>query len=349
MNENWCGDVEEPDVPFVGCTGSPDLYFVLTNGNGQSYTSGSQDDTNTALWTGLGLSLNDGPYSIAFFDEDPVSQDDALGTFNIPLNGAGTYPFSIAGGTVGSLVVVESVQQTFNDTDVVVVYGVPDMTLQYTELTGTLCLTDTSLVSVVWFLDGDTLPNTGLCIQADAAGSYWAAAVNGFGCTGVSDTLVVCPAVAIAYNAGVLFTDNGFSTYAWTYNGTPLPNADGAFIFSQGDGAYTVTITTADGCTVEAAFDLLTVGMTDAQQGPRMHVHPVPSDGAFTLLADGLAAGRCTLRLLDVGGRVLRELPVELVPGRPVAVDATGSPAGSYVMELVDDQGARAVARVVVR
>ena len=349
VNENWCGDVEEPDLPLVGCTGSPDLYFVLTDGNGQSMTGGTQDDTDNATWTGLGLALNDGPYSIAFFDEDPVSQDDALGTYNLPQNGAGTYPFSIAGGTVGSLVVTESVQQVFHDTDVVVVYGVPDMTLSYSELTQTLCLTDTTLVSVVWYLDGDTLPGSGLCIQALGAGSYWATGVNGFGCGGTSDTLVVCPVIAITYDAGVLFTDNGFSTYAWTYNGMVLPNADGAFVFSQGDGLYTVTATTVDGCTLEATYELITTGVAEVADGARLRVFPVPSDGRFTLLTTGLSRGRGLLRLLDLGGRATRQLPVELAPGEAVELDLRGTPAGSYLLEVSDAAGVRAVQRVVLR
>ncbi|MBK8947357.1 MAG: hypothetical protein IPM68_00395 [Flavobacteriales bacterium] len=349
VNGNWCGDVEEPDLPLIGCTGSPDLYFVLTDGNGQTVTGSTQDDTDNATWNGLGLPLNDGPYSIAFFDEDPVSQDDALGTYNLPLIGAGNYPFSIAGGTVGSLVVSESVQQVFHDTDVVVVYGAPDMSLSYSELTQTLCLTDTSLVNVLWFLDGDTLPNTGLCIQALGAGSYWASGVNGFGCSGISDTLVVCPVIAITYDAGVLFTDNGFATYAWTYNGTALPNADGAFVFSQGDGLYSVTVTTADGCTVEASYTLVTVGQQELTEGVRLRVFPVPSDGRFTLLADGLRAGRSTVHLLDLGGRTVRQLPVELVPGLPVDLDLRGTPAGSYLLVVSDPAGVRAVQRVVVR
>ncbi|MBV6404043.1 MAG: hypothetical protein IT228_04370 [Flavobacteriales bacterium] len=349
VNDNWCGDVEEPDVPLVGCTGSPDLYFVLTDGNGQQVTSGTQDDTDNATWSALGLPLNDGPYSIAFFDEDPVSQDDALGTWNIPLNGAGTYPFSIANGTVGSLVVSTSVQQVFQDTDTVVVHAVPDMTLAYDTLNGTLCLGDSSLVSVLWFLNGDTLPGTGPCIQTAGAGSYWAAGINGFGCTATSDTVVVCPAIAIAYNGGVLFTENGFATYAWTYNGTVLPNADGAFVFSQGDGLYTVTVTTSDGCTVEASLDLITTGLVEPVGGAVLRVFPVPSDGRFTLVAQGLAGGPCDLRLVDLGGRTVAERTLSLVPGHPAEVDLRGAPMGSYVLEVVDKAGVRGVQRVVVR
>ena len=179
VNGNWCGDVEEPDIPLIGCTGSPDLYYVITDGNGDSYTSPTQDDASGATWSGLGVTLSQPPYSIAFFDEDPVSQDDALGTYNLTLGVPGTYPFSIAGGTVGSLIISETVLQIFHDTDIVQVFALPDMTWTYDSLSQTLCLGDTALVSVTWFLDGDTIPNaTGLCVQTNDPGSYWATGTN---------------------------------------------------------------------------------------------------------------------------------------------------------------------------
>src|SRR5690606_11365337 len=103
VNSNWCGDVEEPNLPIVGCTGSPDLYFVLTDANGGSYTSSTQDNTTTAQWQNVQQLLSTPPYSISFYDEDAVSGDDLLGTFNIPGNGEGTYFINVAGGTTGSL------------------------------------------------------------------------------------------------------------------------------------------------------------------------------------------------------------------------------------------------------
>ena len=120
-------------------------------------------------------------------------------------------------------------------------------------------------------------------------------------------------------------------------------------MFSQGDGLYTVTVTTADGCTAEASYTLTTVGLPETNTGARLRVFPVPSDGRFTLLADGLGAGRCLLRLLDLGGRLAHQAPLQLVPGEPIDLDLRGTPAGSYLLEVSDPAGVRAVQRVVVR
>ena len=110
-----------------------------------------------------------------------------------------------------------------------------------------------------------------------------------------------------------------------------------------------MTATTVDGCTLEAAYELITTGITEVADGVRLRVFPVPNDGRFTLLTEGLSAGRGFLRLLDLGGRTTRQLPVELVPGQAVDLDLRGTPAGSYLLELIDAAGVRAVERVVLR
>ncbi|MBK9074010.1 MAG: T9SS type A sorting domain-containing protein [Flavobacteriales bacterium] len=350
VNGNWCGDVEEPDIPLIGCTGSPDLYYVITDGNGDSYTSSTQDDASGATWSGLGVTLSQPPYSIAFFDEDPVSQDDALGTYNLTLGVPGTYPFSIAGGTVGSLIISETVLQIFHDTDIVQVFALPDMTWTYDSLSQTLCLGDTALVSVTWFLDGDTIPNAnGLCVQTNDPGSYWATGTNGFGCTGLSDTLVICPVITITSDAGILYTDNGFATYAWTFNGTPISGADGAFIFAQGDGNYAVTITTNDCCTVSAEYTLISTGVSsEATQAAHLIVFPVPNEGRFTVRALGAMEGQAELQVMDVQGRVQATLRPWLVGDTSIEIDLGDVAPGTYLVQLRDASGKMMVRAVAV-
>nr|MDQ3100310.1 PKD domain-containing protein [Bacteroidota bacterium] len=129
VNGNWCGDVEEPNVPFVGCTGSPDLYFVLTDANGGTFGSSTNDDTFSASWNDLALVLGEPPYSISFYDEDPVSQHDLLGTYNIPSGSAGTQFINVAGGTTGSLEISLADQQSFFDSDTLIVFPLPEVSI----------------------------------------------------------------------------------------------------------------------------------------------------------------------------------------------------------------------------
>lgn len=305
VNDNWCGDVEEPDI--FGCTGSPDLYFVLTDGGGGTYISSSGSDSGSETWTGLGLVLNNPPYSIAFYDEDPISQDDILGTLNIPIGTTGNLPFNIASGTFGSLDISVQVQQTFNDTDSVVVYPVPQLELGYDTLADQICAGDTTLVSYTWYNNGDTVPfANGPCANANAPGLWWVTGTNGFGCFGVSDTVIVCPTLAIEYDGGVLFVDDTFDAYEWAFNGTAISNSDQPFVFSLGDGLYSIIGSTDYGCIVTDTFTLSTLGIPAiAANAPSLTVHPVPNDGSFTVQADGLTTNEALVRVFDALGKTV--------------------------------------------
>ncbi|MCB0792403.1 MAG: T9SS type A sorting domain-containing protein [Flavobacteriales bacterium] len=347
VNDNWCGDVEEPDI--FGCTGAPDLYFVLTDGNGNNYTSSSGSNSQSQTWTNLNLPLNDPPYSITFYDEDPISQDDDLGTYNIPLNGAGAYPFNVAGGTFGQLTIDLTVQQLFQDTDTVTVFSLPDMTTTYDTLGGLICLGDTNLVNTVWYLDGDTVPNAiGACLQTTGAGVYQAEGTNGYGCTGWSVPVVVCPTITITYSGGVLFMDGGTGTCSWTYEGLPVPGADDPYLFSQGDGDYSVTLSTASGCIVSAGFALSTTAVNEhAAAGPRIHIFPVPNDGRFVVKGAGFV-GNVGLYVISLSGQVFSERQITPVRGRvSEAFDLPGAAPGIYFVRITDASGSLGRAFVV--
>lgn len=350
VNDNWCGDVEEPNIPLVGCTGSPDLYFVLTDANGNTFTSNTQDNSMSATWNGLSVAMNNPPYSISFYDEDVISQDDLLGTYNIPLNGAGTYPFSVAGGTVGSITVGLVTQQVFQDSDTVVVYALPDMTLAWDSVAQTICAADTGLVAVTWFLDGDTIPGAnGVCINTTGPGQYWASGTNGFGCVALSDTVTICPVIDIQQNGNTLFTASDLTSYQWLINGAPIPGANGPFVFIQGDGLYAVEAMAAGNCAVEASYIVNTIGMPQhgLQQAP-LAVFPVPSAGSFTVVAEGLDPGTADLRILDLRGRALVHHRIAVSQGA-LRLELTPDLApGRYVLEVVHG-GGRSVAQVVLQ
>jgi hypothetical protein len=331
VSDNWCGDVEEPSV-FGACTGDPDIYFVLTDGGGNTWTSSSGDNSTSAAWNTLGRQLSAPPYSIAFFDEDVVSQNDALGTFNIPQGVSGTLPFALGNGTSGSLVIDLEPVQVFNDTDTVVIYPVPQPVLVHDTAAGTLCITDTGLVSITWFNDGDTVFTGGLtCWGPDSAGTWWATVNNGFGCLAATDTVVLCPQIAITQNGNVLFTATGLDNYQWTLNGTPVAGADGPFIIAETGGEYGVSATNADGCVLQASFTLLITGV------PGGLVSGAPQ---ALLLPDGdrlvrVAQGPAILTLRDAMGRTVAQwMLTGRGPSEQRIATATHAP-GVYTLEVL--------------
>ena len=348
-NTNWCGDVEEPDVPFVGCTGSPDPYFVLTNGGGGTFTSSTVDDSNTASWTGLGILLDNPPYSIAFYDEDVVSQNDLLGTYNIPANGEGTYFINVAGGTTGSLQISNEAQQVYMDSDTVTVYALPDVGLVENDLTGELCVEDEELTSYVWLLDGAVVADANdSCYQPTGPGLWQVVGTNGFGCVDTSNTIVVCPVFELVQNGNVLFVPSGYITYSWTLDGLPIAGNE-AFIFFQGDGLYAVTVDAGNGCTITDEYLHDTSGLEEvADDGSRLGVFPVPNDGNFTVVAEGLSTTTVSLDLLDMTGRVVHRQRSVAAQGTLREVVSIDVPSGAYVLRVTDGALVR-VARFIIR
>ncbi|MCB0795244.1 MAG: hypothetical protein KDB88_10960 [Flavobacteriales bacterium] len=349
VNGNWCGDVEEPNIPLVGCTGDPDLYFVLTDGNGDTYTSSSGSNSGSETWTGLMLPLNTPPYSIAFYDEDPISQDDLLGTYNISLNGAGNYPFSVAGGTFGSLAVQGTVVQSFFDLDTVVVYPVPDMEL-FPDSAGTSwCLQDSSLIDVIWYENGDTLIGaTGPCLAGPGPGTYIAWGTNGFGCSAWSDTLVICPEALIEQSGNVLFVDDQFDTYTWSLNGVPIVGGDDAFVLITGDGIYSVLASSSNGCSSLDSIAISTLGVHQKERdGARLIAYPNPGDGLFRVVPDETPPQDARFRVLDATGRRVMEGPWPRGVNE-LQVDLRGRSPGNYFLG-VDLAGGPGSIRVVVQ
>jgi PKD repeat protein len=344
VNNNWCGDVEEPNL--FGCIGSPDLYFVLTNGNGGTWQSSTFDDTFTATWNNLGLLLSNPPYSISFYDEDVISQHDHLGTYNIPANGAGTYLINVAGGTTGNLVISLETQQVFFDTDTVVVHPLPEVVIM--ENGGLLCASDPGLTTYTWTLDGTSLSGNTACITPAGPGLYQVSATNSAGCQGTSPTYVVCPTISISQVGGLLVVESGHLSYAWSVNGATIPGATDPWLLPQSSGTYAVTVQAANNCVLTASTGIA-LGIDEAVASTHfVHVHPNPGNGSFTLEAVGLSGDRAQVELLDVAGRLVHAEQAPVHAGRVRHAVLVHAPAGTYMLRLLNEGRVRH-ARVVVQ
>ena len=335
VNDNWCGDVEEPDI--FGCIGSPDLYFVLTSGGGSQYTSSSGSDSGSESWTGLGLLLDDPPYSIQFYDEDLISPDDDLGTYNIPLAGAGSYPFTITGGTNGSLVIDLVTQITFSDSDTITVFPVPSPVLTYDTAGAEICANDTTVISWTWFNDGDTVAGvSGNCVPVDSTGLWWAVGTNGYGCSAPSDTVAVCPEVEILEGGVVLYVLGDFDSYQWGFNGVPIPGANAAVLVPDDPGMYHITVTTAYGCVLTDSIAYLATGLSGHEVAASLLIFPNPSSGTLSMVCHGIADGAAILAITDRSGRTVFQDQLAVLRGVVVRTFQLALPAGGYVVSVVN-------------
>lgn len=342
VNGNWCGDIEEPNIPFLGCQGSPDPYFVLTDGQGYTFTSATVNNTTAASWGDLGVPLNTPPYSIAFMDEDAISADDALGTFNLPAIEAGTIPFNVAAGTTGNLLLQETVQAEFFHVDTVEVFPAPEVVLLLDTVGGALCTADSSLMTYIWFLDGDTVPGLGTpCITPTGPGAWQVQGITELGCAATSNTVIICPTFTITATGPVLQVPSGYASYAWTYQGSAIGGND-PFLVTQGDGAYAVSATASNGCVVNATYELITAGLGENHSTAKgLFVFPSPNNGRFQVVASGLAGSRAEARILDALGRVVQRYGWPVEQGQVQVWVETVLPSGTYLLQLSDARHTR--------
>lgn len=345
VSDNWCGDVEEPSL-FGACTGAPDLYFVLTDGSGNSFTSSSGSNSTSQTWNNVDRLMDAPPYSIQFFDEDVVSQDDDLGTFNIPSGSNGNVPFALGNGTYGSLTIALQPQQVFTDSDTVRVFPAPQLTTTYDTASATLCATDTMQLVYTWFNDGDTIHGVnGPCVPTDSTGDWWGVATNAFGCTASSDTIVVCPSVTIEANGTVLLVQGDFASYAWSLNGTPIPGADDPFLVAATGGQYSVTVTTALGCVLSDTYVLIFTGTTELAEVGTLRIYPNPNRGRFTLELPPDASPNARIVVMDPAGRLCHT--AKRGPGMIQRIALPTSATGRYLV-IVESEERRLTSTVVV-
>ena len=105
LNDSWCGDIEETNWPFIGCTASPDPYATLTDANGNTVYQSASNIDNFSLELTLNIPLTDFPYTLTIWDEDGViggvgSNDDNLGNFTLDGSQTGTFTLSSSGTTI---------------------------------------------------------------------------------------------------------------------------------------------------------------------------------------------------------------------------------------------------------
>lgn len=140
----WCGDVEE--ISFLGvCQGSPDLFFDYAN-NGTTFTSSWVGNNLSASWSNLGIELNSLLFSMTFWDDDDVSQNDNLGALAFSVSAPGTFSFSNS-EVFGTYTIGTVVDQVFTTVDTVSVFPIPTVPELVFNPASEACQGDSILIS----------------------------------------------------------------------------------------------------------------------------------------------------------------------------------------------------------
>lgn len=259
---NWCGDIEEPSIPFVGtCTGSPDIYYQLTIG-GSTQTSSSGNNSTNFSQSGMNTVISGTAFSIQFYDDDNVSQDDNLGTAVIQFTGPGNYNFTTNEG-FGSLSIGTQASLIFNNSDTVTVYTSPESP-DILVSQNTFCIGDSALLSLPeaafyqWYNDaGAILSANNDSLWVFGNGTFYGEIRNPQGCAAVSDTVTIAaleypiePVIffnpvteTFIYNPGLPYT------WIWLFNGDTLQGTENltSYVPTQ-PGDYSVVVSENDLC-----------------------------------------------------------------------------------------------------
>ncbi len=348
MNTNWCGDVEEPSLPIVGCTGSPDPFFDLGNSGGSLYTSSYFSDVNSASWHGLTIPLSGPPYSITIWDYDPVSPNDNLGTFAFNVSGTGTQNFG-GGGTTGAITIGTSVITSATDTDYVHIYASPAIPF-VSASRDTICQGDSVLLTasnvagdfLQWTVDGNPIPNaTHDSLQVTGGGSYSVQATNAYGCSAESgaQSIFVSP-----LPPKPTFTISGNTLHCvltgyplqWYSSGVALPGATGSSYTISQNGYYYVVASNSAGCTHSSDTVMMTYnGINDITLFRGVTLYPNPATDHVSLSVSLAHPCHLEVDLSDLVGRQVMRQNYPCTGGKnELQLDLRGLPSGVYTIRL---------------
>ncbi|MEZ4800697.1 MAG: T9SS type A sorting domain-containing protein [Flavobacteriales bacterium] len=103
-----------------------------------------------------------------------------------------------------------------------------------------------------------------------------------------------------------------------------------------GVGTYTLSVTDANGCSVDMTASATITGINEIVDGVSFTINPNPTNGKFFLNVQGLSGQKLTYKVLDTTGRLIASKELGNNSGnRMEQVDVTGVAAGVYYVQLI--------------
>jgi PKD repeat protein len=346
---NWCGDVEEPNFPFIGCTSSPDIYFELTN-NGATQTSGTIDDQNSPNFTGLTYILTAPLISLQFYDEDLISGNDNLGVYLFSVTNPGT--FNISNSELTGTMTIDTVfSQQFTDIDTVIVYPVPTIPLINTSGAVSFCQGDSVTLSVAannstfqWYLNDTTLLIGD--VQPDLtivnSGAYSVVETNEFGCSRNSAnqqvTVFPIPASPNLFVNGGSINSSAAGNIQWFFNGDSIPGATQPNLLYADSGLYTIVVTNTDGCINSSSLQITTPsGIYQINRSEVFLVYPNPASDVLYIKGNSRSLEAINILITDISGAVVYHEQQVLTNNQAKVVNISELSNGVYFISLLSN------------
>lgn len=357
----WCGDFEEPNYPIVGCTGQPDVYFILQNGS-SNYISSTVNNNTTSIWDNLNITLQSALFSISLWDDDDASQDDNGGSAAIAVTGPGQYNFStvspFGGGGFGTIEVIEQLDYDIITTDTVVVNASPPVVNITAIPSDTVCEKAPVTLSVypgnytyTWYKNGnvmsDTLGNSITVLNQSA--TYTVKLVdNVTGCTSWMNPAHVYfkPGVYnmyITYNGTLTLNPPTGFNYQWMYNGIPIfPGGNTGYYVPTMVGLYSCIVSNDFGCSDTAFYQVNSLaGIGEyGDISSQLNLFPNPAIEQITLTYGPATECSADIRIVNNVGAVVKTQRVNCTSGgNAFEVSIADLANGMYYLEFKTASG----------
>lgn len=310
-----------------------DPYFILVNGNGETvFTSTTVDNSTSASWTGMQIMLSNPPYSIMVYDEDPITEDDLIGTLSVEIVNGETL-LNAGNGTTGQATVSLITTGQLTDGAEITVFPLPETTLSISDPLLSVPFAEGN--TYLWYRNGALLTGENSSqIELTQGGMYYCTVTNEYGCSAQSSTHIHCPVITPEYDALAmeLSVEQGFNSYQWYFNGVPQQGANSFYFVVSESGNYSVLIQTNYGCTVQS--DVFVLNLSDnslPSENGLVQVFPSPFSEFIDIRTADSVKEKLQINIFDVGGRIVYSGKTE---GNNTRIPAASLSPGFYIAEI---------------
>lgn len=345
--------------------GQPDYYIKIREGATEVYNNAGSYVENTvpATFNFPTLTLNNSTYTIEVWDNDifmgggQTGDDDCS---SVSFNGHTSGQYNLVNGSLSVSFFVDHPILNYADTDTIIVYPIPAISLFETLPNDTICAGD-SVTFVVhggdswqWYLDGMPVINqTDSIYHALVAGEYQVMVYNAAGCQQngplVNVSLLAAPPYPNFYPSGNMLQTmiTGYA-YQWYFEGSPIVGATSASCPVSQTGNYALELIASSGCTsMSSPFYAVAQSISEPSLLVDAKIYPNPASDKMTLEFANPAAIEVMMQICDMRGRVLQSRLLGDAMAFNESIDVSALANGLYMLVL-QANGIKTVIRFAV-